>query len=437
MAMRSVTCRNPGSETPGLRAASGVRSTSRGSVFLWADGASGTPGGRWSPLRSRWQQSPSPPATSLAAASTTRSTTTFWHRAVIDAMGHGRNAAMLATLAICDYQHARRANTGLADLYGQMYEAIHHQFGPEQFVTAQMMRLDASTGRLLIRDHRVIQARTPTRRGAVRAGALHQLRGARSARRRRRAADGPGTVALLDPSPRRHDRRRHNTPDDGIARRLRRPPGRHRSVTNPSPGQRKDPGEWPSKRRALARARPNSNPRPLASCCPAMARIARDYGYTLAELRKITAPSVGDARFEHAERRDALDRQNEGVLGIPAHHRGGRGQDRQGGHRAGQPRPRAASGRGRGCTVAPLTMPYSPAAPDRVPPATPLGVPVAGRARAARSAARAPAGRAAAPAAAGRRPAAGQSAERRGGAGRRGAAGAAWRDYWRLCAGTG
>jgi len=47
-----------------------------------------------------------------------------------------------------------------------------------------------------------------------------------------------------------------------------------------------------------------------------MARIARDYGYTLAELRKITAPSVGDARFEHAERRDALDRQNEGVLGV-------------------------------------------------------------------------------------------------------------------------
>jgi Stage II sporulation protein E (SpoIIE) len=155
------------------------------------------------------------------------------HLAVIDAMGHGRNAAMLATLAICDYQHARRANTGLADLYGQLYEAIHHQFGPEQFVTAQMMRFDAPTGRLqwvnaghpvplLIRDHRVIQARTPTRRGAVRAGALHQLRGARSARRRRRAADGPGTVALPDPSPRRHDRPRHNTPDDGIARRLRR-----------------------------------------------------------------------------------------------------------------------------------------------------------------------------------------------------------------------
>jgi hypothetical protein len=91
------------------------------------------------------------------------------HLAVIDAMGHGLNAAMLATLAICAYRHARRASVGLAGLYGQMDEAIEHQFGPEQFVTAQMMRLDIPTGRLhwvnaghpaplLIRDHRVIRA---------------------------------------------------------------------------------------------------------------------------------------------------------------------------------------------------------------------------------------------------------------------------------------
>jgi hypothetical protein len=190
MTMRSITCRNPGSETPGLRAASDRRP------------AALSPSRRMEPPELR----PDDGHPSGRAGSN------------IDAMGRGRNAAMLATLAICDYQHARRANTGLADLYGQLYETVHHQFGPEQFVTAQMMRFDASTGRLqwvnaghpvplLIRDHRVIQARTPTRRGAVRAGALHQLRGARSARRRRRAADGPGTVALPDPSPRRHDRR--------------------------------------------------------------------------------------------------------------------------------------------------------------------------------------------------------------------------------------
>ena len=91
------------------------------------------------------------------------------HLAVIDAMGHGLNAALLATLAISAYRHARRANVGLADLYGLMDAAIDGQFGPDQFVTAQMMRLDIATGHLqwvnaghppllLIRDHRVVQA---------------------------------------------------------------------------------------------------------------------------------------------------------------------------------------------------------------------------------------------------------------------------------------
>lgn len=91
------------------------------------------------------------------------------HLAVIDAMGHGLNAAMLATLAIGAYRHARRADVGLADLYGLMDAAVEKQFGPDQFVTAQMMRLDIATGHLqwvnaghpaplLIRDRRVVQA---------------------------------------------------------------------------------------------------------------------------------------------------------------------------------------------------------------------------------------------------------------------------------------
>ena len=91
------------------------------------------------------------------------------HLAVIDAMGHGLNAAMLATLAISAYRHARRADVGLADLYGRMDAVIEKQFGPDQFVTAQMMRLDIATGHLqwvnaghpaplLIRDRRVAQA---------------------------------------------------------------------------------------------------------------------------------------------------------------------------------------------------------------------------------------------------------------------------------------
>ncbi|MEV4110161.1 PP2C family protein-serine/threonine phosphatase [Nonomuraea sp. NPDC049695] len=91
------------------------------------------------------------------------------HIAVIDAMGHGMNAAVLATVAIGAYRHARRANVGLAELYEFMDTAINEQFGPDQFVTAQMVRLDIESGHLewvnaghpaplLIRGNRVIEA---------------------------------------------------------------------------------------------------------------------------------------------------------------------------------------------------------------------------------------------------------------------------------------
>ena len=89
------------------------------------------------------------------------------HLAMIDAMGHGLNAAVLATVAVGAYRHARRADAGLAELYAFMDTAIDQQFGPDHFVTAQMMRLNIGTGHLewvnaghpapmLIRDHKVI-----------------------------------------------------------------------------------------------------------------------------------------------------------------------------------------------------------------------------------------------------------------------------------------
>lgn len=89
--------------------------------------------------------------------------------AMIDAMGHGLNASVLATVAISAYRHARRADVGLAGLYAFMDRAIDEQFGPDQFVTAQMMRMDIGTGHLqwvnaghpsalLIRNHQVIRA---------------------------------------------------------------------------------------------------------------------------------------------------------------------------------------------------------------------------------------------------------------------------------------
>ncbi|GAA3972762.1 PP2C family protein-serine/threonine phosphatase [Actinomadura viridis] len=91
------------------------------------------------------------------------------HMAMIDAMGHGLNAAVLATVAVGAYRHARRSDADLSELYAFMDTAIDQQFGPDHFVTAQMMRLNIGTGRLewvnaghpaplLIRDHKVIGA---------------------------------------------------------------------------------------------------------------------------------------------------------------------------------------------------------------------------------------------------------------------------------------
>ena len=70
------------------------------------------------------------------------------HVAMIDAMGHGLDAATMATVAIGAYRHARRADVGLAEMYAFMDKAIAEQFGPDHFVTAQMMCLDIATGRL-------------------------------------------------------------------------------------------------------------------------------------------------------------------------------------------------------------------------------------------------------------------------------------------------
>ncbi|MFD4935289.1 PP2C family protein-serine/threonine phosphatase [Streptomyces virginiae] len=89
------------------------------------------------------------------------------HVAMIDAMGHGLDAATMATVAIGAYRHTRRADTGLSQVYAFMDRAINEQFGHEHFVTAQMMCPNIATGRLqwvnaghpaplLIRDRAVV-----------------------------------------------------------------------------------------------------------------------------------------------------------------------------------------------------------------------------------------------------------------------------------------
>ncbi|MCG5217713.1 PP2C family protein-serine/threonine phosphatase [Streptosporangium soli] len=70
------------------------------------------------------------------------------HVAVIDAMGHGLDAASMATITIGAYRHARRVFVSLAEKYAFMDDAISQQFGPDHFVTAQLMHLNITTGEL-------------------------------------------------------------------------------------------------------------------------------------------------------------------------------------------------------------------------------------------------------------------------------------------------
>jgi hypothetical protein len=68
------------------------------------------------------------------------------HLAIFDAMGHGLDAAVVATLAVAAYRHARRAESDLPGLYAELDAAIAEQFDAERFVTAQLGQLDVSSG---------------------------------------------------------------------------------------------------------------------------------------------------------------------------------------------------------------------------------------------------------------------------------------------------
>jgi len=91
------------------------------------------------------------------------------HIAIVDAMGHGLEAAVMATVAVAAYRHARRGDVDLPDLYAAMDRAITAQFADDRFLTAQMVRLDVSSGRmrwvnaghphpLLLRNRQVVRA---------------------------------------------------------------------------------------------------------------------------------------------------------------------------------------------------------------------------------------------------------------------------------------
>lgn len=67
---------------------------------------------------------------------------------VIDAVGHGLPAAVLASVAISAYRHARREGLDLPGIATAVDAAIAGQIGDSQFATAVLARLDLDTGRL-------------------------------------------------------------------------------------------------------------------------------------------------------------------------------------------------------------------------------------------------------------------------------------------------
>ncbi len=67
---------------------------------------------------------------------------------VIDSVGHGLPAAVLASVAISAYRHARRNMLDLPEIAAEVNAAVAGQFPGSQFATAVIARLDIDTGRL-------------------------------------------------------------------------------------------------------------------------------------------------------------------------------------------------------------------------------------------------------------------------------------------------
>jgi hypothetical protein len=68
------------------------------------------------------------------------------HVVIIDAVGHGLEAARIANLAVGAYRHGRRSGASMTDTYRSMDDLVAEEFGDEKFATAQLARLDLATG---------------------------------------------------------------------------------------------------------------------------------------------------------------------------------------------------------------------------------------------------------------------------------------------------
>jgi len=66
--------------------------------------------------------------------------------AIIDAMGHGLEAALLAAVTISTLRNARRNGADLAAMVATMDSVLAAQFGPDKFVTGIFGELDTTNG---------------------------------------------------------------------------------------------------------------------------------------------------------------------------------------------------------------------------------------------------------------------------------------------------
>lgn len=68
------------------------------------------------------------------------------HLSVTDAMGHGVQAALLATLAVSSLRNSRRAGLPLVEHARQANAALLEHASVDQFLTGQLLRIDLATG---------------------------------------------------------------------------------------------------------------------------------------------------------------------------------------------------------------------------------------------------------------------------------------------------
>jgi serine phosphatase RsbU (regulator of sigma subunit) len=67
---------------------------------------------------------------------------------IFDALGHGLEAGLLASVAVAACRNSRRSGDDLASTAVAIDRALAGQFGPDHFVTAVLAELDLASGRL-------------------------------------------------------------------------------------------------------------------------------------------------------------------------------------------------------------------------------------------------------------------------------------------------